>query len=121
MNFFGIIIDLILIVQISQSCELIVNTTCGSLIGREFKSRNGRTVAAFNGIPFAKPPLNELRFQYPQPPEPWVGVREAYNFGSVCVQIPYDFPEINSTEYGKEDCLYLSVYSPNVSTITQYY
>ncbi|XP_074000282.1 juvenile hormone esterase-like [Rhodnius prolixus] len=114
MNLFVIVIDLILIVQISQSCELIVNTTCGSLIGREFKSRNGRTVAAFNGIPFAKPPLNELRFQDPQPPEPWIGVREAYNFGSVCVQITYNFPQVNTTKMGNEDCLYLSVYSPNL-------
>lgn len=59
--------------------------------------------------------------QDPQPPEQWIGVREAYNLGSVCVQKPYDYPLINTTEYGNEDCLYLSVYSPNVSANTKYY
>lgn len=43
--------------------ELLVNTSFGVLQGREFKSRNGRTVAAFSGIPFAKPPLDALRFR----------------------------------------------------------
>ncbi|XP_073973312.1 juvenile hormone esterase-like [Rhodnius prolixus] len=108
-----------LLVQFSLCTELIVNTTCGTLIGREFKSRNGRTVAAFNGIPFAKPPLGKLRFQDPQPSEPWIGVREAYNFGSVCVQIPYGYPPVNTTKMGNEDCLYLSVCSPNLNPTSQ--
>uniref|UniRef100_T1HHP2 Carboxylic ester hydrolase n=1 Tax=Rhodnius prolixus TaxID=13249 RepID=T1HHP2_RHOPR len=47
----------------NKGSELIVNTTQGQLRGREFKSRNGRKVAAFSGIPFAKPPLGQLRFQ----------------------------------------------------------
>uniref|UniRef100_T1I1U7 Carboxylesterase type B domain-containing protein n=1 Tax=Rhodnius prolixus TaxID=13249 RepID=T1I1U7_RHOPR len=94
--------------------QLIVNTTCGTLIGLEFTTGNGRIVAAFHGIPFAKPPLGELRFQDPQPSEAWPGVREAYNFGSVCVQIPIIYPPVSTTKMGNEDCLYLSVYSPNL-------
>ncbi|XP_073973299.1 juvenile hormone esterase-like [Rhodnius prolixus] len=111
---FSLIIKLILLVQFTQCNQLTVNTTYGVLRGREFTSRNGRIVAAFHGIPFAKPPLGELRFQDPQPPEPWVGVREAYNFGSVCVQIPFLFLPVGTTKLGNEDCLYLSVYSPNI-------
>lgn len=63
MNLFIIVIEFYLFLRSINSNELIVNTTYGLLSGREFKSRNNRTVAAFNGIPFAKPPLGELRFQ----------------------------------------------------------
>ncbi|XP_073999712.1 esterase FE4-like [Rhodnius prolixus] len=94
--------------------ELLVNTSFGVLQGREFKSRNGRTVAAFSGIPFAKPPLDALRFRDPQPPEPWSGVRDANNYGSVCVQLTYLYPPVETTMMGHEDCLYLSVYTPKI-------
>uniref|UniRef100_T1I1U5 Carboxylesterase type B domain-containing protein n=1 Tax=Rhodnius prolixus TaxID=13249 RepID=T1I1U5_RHOPR len=114
MDSFTIVIKLVLLVRFAQCIELTVNTTCGSLRGTEFTSRNGRIVAAFHGVPFAKPPVGDLRFQDPQPPEPWPGVREAYNFGSVCVQIPFFYPPVNTTKLGNEDCLYLSVYSPKL-------
>ncbi|XP_074000281.1 juvenile hormone esterase-like, partial [Rhodnius prolixus] len=55
-----------------------------------------------------------ILWKEPQPPEPWSGIREGYNFGSVCVQIPFVYPATNTTKIGNEDCLYLSVYSPNV-------
>uniref|UniRef100_A0A224Y5Z4 Putative esterase and lipase n=1 Tax=Panstrongylus lignarius TaxID=156445 RepID=A0A224Y5Z4_9HEMI len=74
MNSFKIIIELILLAQFTKCNELTVNTSCGMLLGREFKSRNGQIVAAFNGIPYAIPPIGELRFQDPQPAEPWSGV-----------------------------------------------
>lgn len=64
MDQFQIIVKLLLVPIIFTKCNhLIVNTTQGLLRGREFKSRNGRTVAAFSGIQFAKPPLGRLRFQ----------------------------------------------------------
>uniref|UniRef100_T1I1U3 COesterase domain-containing protein n=1 Tax=Rhodnius prolixus TaxID=13249 RepID=T1I1U3_RHOPR len=115
MSFSSVIVKLILLMHLTQCSELTVNTTYGLLIGREFKSRNGRIVAAFNGIPFAKPPLGELRFQDPQLPEPWSGMREAYNFGNVCVQIVSTNPPISTCKLGNEDCLYLSVYSPSLN------
>ncbi|XP_073973378.1 venom carboxylesterase-6-like [Rhodnius prolixus] len=107
-------LDSTLLYNVATFGQLIVNTTCGTLIGLEFTTGNGRIVAAFHGIPFAKPPLGELRFQDPQPSEAWPGVREAYNFGSVCVQIPIIYPPVSTTKMGNEDCLYLSVYSPNL-------
>ncbi|XP_073975425.1 juvenile hormone esterase-like [Rhodnius prolixus] len=114
MDQFQIIVKLLLVPIIFTKCNhLIVNTTQGLLRGREFKSRNGRTVAAFSGIQFAKPPLGRLRFQDPQPPEVWSGIKDAYKFGDACVQIPSAFRPVNITRFGSEDCLYLSVYTPN--------
>ena len=60
---------------------------------------------AFRGIPFAAPPVGNLRWKAPQPPASWEGVRDATKFGNVC-------PQINSARQyaGDEDCLVLNVY-----------
>jgi len=55
-------------------------------------------VAVFKGLPFAAPPVGDLRWREPQPPAKWSGVRAANAFSSTCMQA--------------EDCLYLNVYEP---------
>jgi para-nitrobenzyl esterase len=67
----------------------------------------------FKGIPYAAPPVGELRWQDPQPPEAWTGVRQATEFGTACIQ-----PESKSLEGAgevgpqSEDCLYLNIWTP---------
>jgi para-nitrobenzyl esterase len=66
----------------------------------------------FKGVPFARPPVGELRFRGPQPVEPWEGVRDATEAGSACAQkFPSEDgePELS----GSEDCLYLNVHVPS--------
>lgn len=41
---------------------------------------------AFLGIPYAAPPVGELRWRHPQPVIPWEGIRECFEFGSPCCQ-----------------------------------
>ncbi|WP_020667028.1 carboxylesterase/lipase family protein [Amycolatopsis nigrescens] len=62
---------------------------------------------SFQGIPFAAPPVGELRWRSPRPPEPWSRVRDATKPGNRCAQGPSISPP--STE---EDCLYLNVTTP---------
>ncbi|HKC52717.1 MAG TPA: carboxylesterase family protein [Myxococcota bacterium] len=87
----------------------------GSVVG--FASREG--AQAWLGIPFAKPPVGELRWRAPQPAEPWTGTREALRAGSACTQKAGqlgDAPDAKAgTVTGSEDCLYLNVYAPHAT------
>jgi len=66
-------------------------------------------VLAFLGVPYAQPPVGELRWRAPIPAEPWFGVRDATQFGPHCAQNPSDFGIASQSE----DCLYLNVYVPS--------
>src|SRR5262245_9807200 len=73
-------------------------------------------VRAFKGIPFAAPPVGDLRWRAPQPVAKWAGVRKADTFSNVCVQpkgvgrlnIAVDLPD---SPAASEDCLYLNVWT----------
>lgn len=65
-------------------------------------------VRSFLGIPYAAPPVGELRWRAPQPYPHWSGVRDATTAGSVCAQT---IPFLNS-QAGSEDCLFLNVHAP---------
>jgi para-nitrobenzyl esterase len=83
---------------------LLAQTTTGAVEGFDY----GEGIIGFRGIPFAAPPVGELRWKPPQPPVAWQGVREAKAFGSDCMQFPFAPPVTSMSE----DCLYLNVYKP---------
>src|SRR5215210_8018375 len=62
------------------------------------------------GIPYAAPPVGDLRWRPPQPPARWRGPLDASRFGNHCPQVASPFGFASTTE----DCLYLNVYAPNV-------
>ncbi|KAL6428699.1 hypothetical protein ACFW04_007943 [Cataglyphis niger] len=71
----------------------------------------GSRYLAFKGIPFAAPPVGELRFKDPKPPASWEGIRDASkNAGDVSIQLQ-TLPFFSVI--GSEDCLYLNVYIPH--------
>lgn len=88
------------------SCDFdskIVNTTEGLVRGYD----NGDSWS-FKGIPYAAPPVGELRWQAPQDHEPWCGVRDADEFCSTCPQVESAF----GAGSVNEDCLYLNITTP---------
>jgi para-nitrobenzyl esterase len=71
-------------------------------------------VLRFNGIPFARPPIGKLRWQPPEPPEPWSGVRDCSRFGLIAPQIQSAAEGLLGGTAGQksEDCLYLNIWTP---------
>lgn len=74
----------------------------------EGKAEGGLTV--YRGIPFAAPPVGDLRWRAPKPPAKWDGIRQADKFAPYCVQNVFGPSYSRSTM--SEDCLYLNVWTP---------
>ncbi len=92
-----------------------VKTESGVVLGLP---AGNQAISVFKGIPYAAPPVGELRWRAPQPVEPWEGEKEAYAYQFVNMHkrpkkgsfyakefAPYEFPM-------SEDCLYLNIWTP---------
>ncbi|KAF2885849.1 hypothetical protein ILUMI_20322, partial [Ignelater luminosus] len=84
----------------------------GVLQGKYAQTLKGRTFSSFTGIPYAKPPIGELRFKRSIPAEPWEGVLDATKSHPMCPQINVYLNDY--TPKGEEDCLYLNVFTPQL-------
>lgn len=93
----------------AHAVSLSVKTQQGKVIG---KTINEGRVRAFLGIPYAAPPVGELRWKTPQPPAVWKGLREATHYGSRCFQGRVYRDMMFQDAGPSEDCLYLNVYTP---------
>ena len=80
----------------------IVQTQSGALQGVVDEQE-----VAFRGVPYATPPVGNLRWRPPQPPLRWTGTRDASTFGDACPQSD----DSNNQVVGSEDCLFLNIFS----------
>jgi para-nitrobenzyl esterase len=91
-----------------------VKTESGVIEGKEVG-----ILRAFLGIPYAAPPVGELRWKPPVPPAKWTGVRKAVEFGAHCMQGPV-YGDIKFHDAGgSEDCLFLNVWTPAKASETK--
>jgi para-nitrobenzyl esterase len=73
---------------------------------------NASPIRIFRGIPFATPPVGDLRWRAPQPVAPWSGIRQATEFGPRCAQQPLFSDMMFRSAAPSEDCLYLNIWTP---------
>ena len=85
----------------------VVDTKYGKLQGTEHSG-----VKIFKGVPYATPPVGELRWKETQPLKPWKGIRKADQFGPVAMQIINTEDWNLGTDKMSEDCLYLNIWTP---------
>ncbi|MDR1397428.1 MAG: carboxylesterase family protein [Desulfarculales bacterium] len=95
---------LILLAETSPAAETVTLTLRDGLI----KGLREKGVDIYRGIPYARPPLGELRFAPPQEAKPWEGELDCTSFGKQCFQAPSSF----SPGAVSEDCLSLNVWTP---------
>ncbi|SEN05635.1 para-nitrobenzyl esterase [Sphingomonas gellani] len=72
-------------------------------------------VSAFKGIPFAAPPVADLRWRAPQPAAKWSGERDATRYGNDCMQLPFPSDAAPLGTPPAEDCLYANVWKPTAT------
>ena len=99
--------------MIANADPLKVKTEQGKAQG---KTINSGKVNAFLGLPYAAPPVGDLRWKAPEPAAKWKGTRDATKFGAHCAQGRVFDDMIFQDAAPSEDCLFLNVYAPADAT-----
>jgi para-nitrobenzyl esterase len=73
-------------------------------------------IISYKGIPFAAPPVGDLRWRAPQPVKPWKGVHDATRYGPDCAQLPFASDAAPLGTPPSEDCLVMNIWRPEKSS-----
>src|ERR1051325_3593056 len=105
---FSFLLAAVVISPAQSKDNSIVSTAAGQVRGIQLPDGG----ANFLGIPYAQPPVGNLRWHEPMPPKSWTDVRDAKEFGAPCAQSVYGDWNRRNAETSQEDCLYLNVMTP---------
>ncbi|XP_051900454.1 acetylcholinesterase isoform X2 [Pristis pectinata] len=115
----GVLLHSVAVCQSQQNSELLINTQSGKVKGTRIPVLSSH-ISAFLGIPFAEPPVGNLRFQKPKAKKSWSGTWDATSYPKNCQQyVDNQFPGFpgsemwNPNQEMSEDCLYLNVWVPS--------
>lgn len=101
------------VVTCNVSSPPVVTLPLGTVEGYIGKTEQGKDIYVFEGIPYAKPPVGDSRFEESVPPKPWKGIWKAKTIFK-CLQYDHYTPPGPDKVSGDEDCLYVNVYSPTL-------
>jgi para-nitrobenzyl esterase len=101
--------------SLAHADSLTAKTEQGKVHG---KTINDGKVKAWLGVPYAAPPVGDLRWKAPQPAAKWNGERDATKYGAHCAQnrVYEDMVFQDDSPSGSEDCLFLNIYAPATAT-----
>nr|AHI17927.1 carboxylesterase [Sogatella furcifera] len=101
-----------------ETAPVVRGTVSGDLAGKWWTIAPGRTIEAYLAIPYAEPPVGPRRFKDPEPFGKWMGMYNATNEPTKCLQ-RNSFSAEKAVE-GSEDCLFLNVYTPSATPSSGY-
>ncbi len=111
--FFLLLTTIILMYEVmaqGNNAFAVQTTIANGIIEGNYNTHSG--IQTYFGVPFAKPPVGNLRWKAPQPVDKWQGVKQTKKFGARPMQTIV-FGDMNSRSDGlSEDCLYLNVWTP---------
>ena len=117
-TFYAIAVLLILLQSCNNSQQVSIKDHVSTAYGQVSGIHNEESgITVFKGVPFAAPPVGELRWKEPQPPEPWDGIKECTEFSASPIQgkpVPFSMwtqEFISPAEPLSEDCLYLNIWT----------
>lgn len=109
---------LVLFTSCKESVTPTLNVEGGDIVGIELENS-----VVYRGIPYAAPPVGDLRWAKPQPVADWQGTRKCDGFGNAAIQAKHDPNDgVYGTEFYaedapmSEDCLYLNVWTPKMAS-----
>jgi para-nitrobenzyl esterase len=105
------ILILLSFISITNAFAQVVQTQFGPIQG----AQNGGVIQ-FLGVPFASPPVNDLRWKAPEDPTSWGSTLQTTAFAPACPQKLFQQGDTTSTLIGDEDCLYLNIWTPQTGT-----
>ncbi|CAJ0593572.1 unnamed protein product [Cylicocyclus nassatus] len=100
---------LLQLAMISAVLGIDVTISIGTIRGYQLKGSSGKLVNVFKHIPYAAPPLGELRFKKPIPPKKWEGVRDGTDYGPACMSNS-SFSR-SPQKWVHEDCLHVNIFA----------
>jgi para-nitrobenzyl esterase len=104
----------ILTIAILISFAALLNAQVAETQFGKIQGKKNGNVSEFLGIPFAKPPVDSLRWKAPKNPESWPGILQTTDFAPVCPQKRFTQGDTTFTIEGEEDCLYLNIWTPDI-------
>ncbi|XP_052097582.1 cholinesterase 2-like isoform X1 [Mytilus californianus] len=126
MKNYGVVLVHAFTVYIVASVDPEVVTTHGRIRGFEQTSYSNKIVSTFLGIPFAKPPIGDLRFKRPEPLQNWSDTKQCKVLPNSCPQIKFHTFNNTAGQIGEEmwnyntnsseDCLYLNIWKPKTTS-----